>query len=119
MWKMTIAFTALSGSRFWSRHVLHSEPKLENTNCTETISTAVTRHKQQTLGRLRTWIIERLDRKLADAIGSNIVEKCDVTLSTAIQPLKFDVLRVLRFLAYFTIIVLDYTYWPCFEVKNE
>ena len=86
MWKMTIAFTALSGSRFWSRHVLHSEPKLENTNCTETISTAVTRHKQQTLGRLRTWIIERLDRKLADAIGSNIVEKCDVTLLRAIQP---------------------------------
>ena len=32
------------------------------------------------------WIIERLDRKLADAIGSNIVEKCDVTLSRAIQP---------------------------------
>ena len=54
MWKMTIAFTALSGSRFWSRHVLLSEPKLENTNCTETISAAVTRHKQQTSGRLRT-----------------------------------------------------------------
>ena len=34
----------------------------------------------------RSWIIERLDRKLADAIGSNIVEKCDVTLSRAIQP---------------------------------
>ena len=33
-----------------------------------------------------TWIIERLDRKLADAISSNIVEKCDVTLSRAIQP---------------------------------
>ena len=32
------------------------------------------------------WIIERLDRKLADVIGSNIVEKCDVTLSRAIQP---------------------------------
>ena len=32
------------------------------------------------------WIIERLDRKLADAIVSNIVEKCDVTLSRAIQP---------------------------------
>ena len=54
MWKMTIAFTALNGSRFWSRHVLLSEPKLENTNCTETISAAVTRHKQQTSGRLRT-----------------------------------------------------------------
>ena len=54
MWKMTIAFTALSGRRFWSRHVLPSEPKLENTNCTETISAAVTRHKQQTSGRLRT-----------------------------------------------------------------
>ena len=34
----------------------------------------------------RAWIIERLDRKLADAIGSNIVEKCDFTLSRAIQP---------------------------------
>ena len=32
------------------------------------------------------WIIERLDRKLADAVGSNIVEKCDITLSRAIQP---------------------------------
>ena len=40
------------------------------------------------------WIIERLDRKLADVIGSNIVEKCDVTLSRAIQPLTSDVLRV-------------------------
>ena len=27
-----------------------------------------------------SWIIERLDRKLADAIDSNIVEKCDVTI---------------------------------------
>ena len=49
------------------------------------------------------WIIERLDRKLADAIGSNIMEKCDITLSRAIQPLTSDVLRVLFFLAYFTI----------------
>ena len=40
------------------------------------------------------WIIERLDRKLADAIGSNRVEKCDVTLSRAIQPFTSDVLRV-------------------------
>ena len=63
---------------------------------------------------LAAWIIERLDRKLADAIVSNIVEKCDVTLSRATQPL--DVLRVLCFLAYFTISVFDYTYWPCFEV---
>ena len=39
-------------------------------------------------------MIERLDRKLADAIVSNIVEKCDVTLSRAIQPLTSDVLRV-------------------------
>ena len=67
---------------------------------------------------IRSWIIERLDRKLADAIGSNIVEKCDVTLLRAIQP-QFDVLRVLCFLAYFTISVFDYTYWPCFEVKDE
>ena len=51
---MTIAFTALSGSRFWSRHVLLSGPKLQNTNCTDMFSTAVTRHKQQTSGRLRT-----------------------------------------------------------------
>ena len=41
-------------------------------------------------------------RKLAHVIGSNIVE-CDVTLSRAIQPLTPDVLRVLFFLAYFTI----------------
>ena len=47
------------------------------------------------------WIIERLDSKLADAIGSNIVEKCDVTLSRAIQPLTSDVLRELFFIAYF------------------
>ena len=39
---MTIAFTALSGSRFCSRHVLLSGPKLQNTNCTNTFSTAVT-----------------------------------------------------------------------------
>ena len=32
---------------------------------------------------------------------------------------SFDVLRVLCFLAYFTISVFDYTYWPCFEVKDE
>ena len=51
---MTIAFTALSGSRFWSRHVLLSGPTLQTTNCTDTLSTAVTRHKQQTSGRLRT-----------------------------------------------------------------
>ena len=49
-----ITFTALSGSRFWSRHVLLSGPKLQNTNCTDMFSTAVTRHKQQTSGRLRT-----------------------------------------------------------------
>ena len=36
--------------------------------------------------KVYTWIIERLDRKMADAIVSNIVEKCDVTLSRAIQP---------------------------------
>ena len=51
---MTIAFTALSGSRFWSRHVLLRGPKLQYKNCTNTFSTAVTRHKQQTSGRLRT-----------------------------------------------------------------
>ena len=51
--------------------------------------------------RVVSWIIERLDRKPADAIGSNIVEKCDVTLSRAIQPLTSDVLRVLLFIAYF------------------
>ena len=45
-------------------------------------------------GPKKSWIIERLDRKLADVIGSNIVEKCDVTLSRAIQPLTSDVLRV-------------------------
>ena len=51
---MAIALTALSGSRFWSRHVLQSGPKLQNTNCAYTFFAAVTRHKQQTSGRLRT-----------------------------------------------------------------
>ena len=32
------------------------------------------------LGLLCAWIIERLDRKLADLIGSNIGEKCGVIL---------------------------------------
>ena len=50
---MTIAFTGLSGSRFWSWHVLLSRPKLQNTNCTNMFSTAVARHKQQTSGCLR------------------------------------------------------------------
>ena len=49
-----IAFTALTGSRFWSRHVLLRGPKPQNTNCTNMFSTAVVRHKQQTSGRLRT-----------------------------------------------------------------
>ena len=51
---------------------------------------------------LDAWIIaiERVDRKLADAIGPNIVGKCDVTLSRAIQPLTSDVLRVLFFITY-------------------
>ena len=52
-------------------------------------------------GFLISWILERLDRKLPDVIGSNIVEKCDVTLSRAIQPLTSDVLRVLLLVAYF------------------
>ena len=69
-------------------------------------------------GKLGSWIIERLDRKLADSIGSNIEEKCDVTLSRAIQPLTSDVFRVLLFIAYF-ISVYDYTDCPCFEVKDE
>ena len=51
---MTIAFTALRSRRFWSRHVLLSGPKPQNTNCTDMFSPAVKRHKQQTLGRLRT-----------------------------------------------------------------
>ena len=40
----------------------------------------------ETVARFISWITERLDRKLAYVIGSNIVEKCDVTLSRAIQP---------------------------------
>ena len=79
-------------------------------------------HGQQLAERFNSampWIIERLDRKVADVISSNIVEKCDVTLSRAIQPLTSDVLRVLFFLAYFTLSVFDYAYWPCFEVKDE
>ena len=69
----------------------------------------------------KPWIIERLDRKLAYAIGFTIVEKCDVTLSRVIQPLTSDVLA-----SYFSspissiyISVLDYTYCPCFKVKDE
>ena len=42
------------GSRFWSRHVLLSWPKLQNTNCTDVFSTSVTRHKQETSSCLRT-----------------------------------------------------------------
>ena len=53
-WKMTIALTALSGSRFWRRHFSLRGPKLQNTNCTDTFSIALTRHKQQTSGCLRT-----------------------------------------------------------------
>ena len=49
-----IAFTALTGSRFWSGHVLLSGPKTQNTNCTDMFSTVVMRHKQQTSGRLQT-----------------------------------------------------------------
>ena len=52
-------------------------------------------------------------------VGSSIVEKCDVTLLRAIHPLTSDVLRVLFFLAYFTISVFDYTDGPYFEVKDE
>ena len=44
-------------------------------------------------------------------LGSNKVEGCDVTLSTAIQPLASDALCVLFFLAH-----LDF---PCIEVKDE
>ena len=50
------------------------------------------------------------DRKLADVIGSNIVEKCDVTLSRAIQPLTSDL-----FASYSSL----YADWQCFEVKDE
>ena len=51
-------------------------------------------------------------------IGSNIVERCDVTLSRAIQPLVSDALRVFFFLAYF-ISVFEYTDFACVEVKDE
>ena len=54
------------------------------------------------------------DRKLADVIGSNIVEKCDVTLSRAIQPLKSDL-----FASYFSSHSSLYADWQCFEVKDE
>ena len=72
------------------------------------------------IGRLnkvlgKPWVIERLDRKLDDVIGSNVVEICDVTLSRAIQPLSSDVLCVLFFLAYFTISVSDYTDFTCLK----
>ena len=64
---------------------------------------------------MNSWIIERLDRKLTDVMDSNIVEKCDVTLSRTIQSLTSPVLRVL----FFTISVFDFTDCPCFEVKDE
>ena len=53
-------------------------------------------------------------------IGSNTVEKCDVTLSRAIQPLTSDVLRVIFFPAYFEFIISIFDYTDCsgFEVKN-
>ena len=50
---------------------------------------------------VQVWVIERLDRILADAFGSNIVEKCDVKLSRAVQLLTSDGLRVLLFIAHF------------------
>ena len=64
---------------------------------------------------MNSWIIERLDRKLADVMDSNILEKCDVTLSRTIQSLTSPFLRVL----FFTIYVFDFTDCPCFEVKDE
>ena len=56
------------------------------------------------------------DRKLADVIGSNIVEKCDVKLSRAIQPLTSasDL-----FASYFSSHSSLYADWQCFEVKDE
>ena len=71
------------------------------------------------LGLLCAWIIEGLDRKLADKIGYNIEEKCDVTLSRAIQPLTFDVLRVLFFLVYFPISIFDFTIAHVLKWKDE
>ena len=59
------------------------------------------RKKKIRTEEMKPWIIERLDRKLTDAIVSNIVEKCGVTSSRAIQHLTSDVLRVLLFIAYF------------------
>ena len=55
---------------------------------------------------IQTWIIERLDRKLADPIGSNIVEKCDVTLSRAIRPLTSDVFIITIFIITTFIIII-------------
>ena len=43
------------------------------------------------------------DMKLADVIGSNIVEKCDVTLSRAIQPPMFSRLIFPRIVHYMQI----------------
>ena len=60
----------------------------------QTVKQLFRQEERSTKDDMRPWIIERLDRKLADVIGSNIVEKCDVTLSRAIQPLTSDVLRV-------------------------
>ena len=48
---MTIAFTGLSGSRFWSRHVLLSGPKLQNKSEEKRMFSQA---KQQTSGRFLT-----------------------------------------------------------------
>ena len=69
---------------------------------------------------LETWIIERLDRKLVDTIGSNIVGKCDVTLSRAMHSTSYmRCFARLTFHGIFHISVFDYTDCPCFEVKDE
>ena len=53
---------------------------------------------RESIHEVIAWIIERLDRKLADAIGSNIVGKCDIT-PRDIQLLTSDVLRIAYFIS--------------------
>ena len=62
--------------------------------------------------------MERLDRILADVMGSNIVVKDATSHYREPFNLLYPMLCAFFFLAYF-ISVFDYTDFPCVEVKNE
>ena len=68
--------------------------------------------------KIDAWIMERLERKLADAIGSSIVEKCDVIIGSHSTSYIRCFAR-LTFHRIFHISAFDYTDCPCFELKDE